>query len=138
MELVQVVDPRESDQRARMCLKIPIDNGWGLNDLVIEDRDGEEWVLWGSIRYRPLATVPPLGWGRDTVFIGHEGLGEWRRLPAASALTLVGASSWYLYDTEFVLLDWGLEEGAIGEVDAGAYLQLHGAPDSSIALTVKP
>jgi CubicO group peptidase (beta-lactamase class C family) len=138
MELVQVVDPRESDDRARMCLKIPFDNGWGLNDLVIEDRDGEEWVLWGSIRYRPLATVPPLGWGRGTVSIGHEGLGEWRRLPAASALTLVGASSWYLYDPEFVLLNWGLGEGAIGEVDAGAYLQLHGAPDSTITLTVKP
>jgi CubicO group peptidase (beta-lactamase class C family) len=138
MELVQVVDPRASEDRARMCLKIPIDNGWGLNDLVIEDRDGEEWVNWGSIRYRPLATVPGLGWGRSTVTIGHEGLGEWRLLPAASAITFDGARVWYLYTTEFALLRWGLEEGAVGNVDAGTYLLLHGAPDTSITLTVKP
>lgn len=137
-ELVQVVDPRESDDRARMCLKIPIDNGWGLNDLVIEDRDGEEWLIWGSVRYRPLATVPALGWGRGTVTVDHEGLGEWRRLPAASALTIDDATIWYLYNSEFALLGWGLKEGAVAEVDAGSYLLLHGEPNTSIALTVKP
>ena len=138
IELVQVVDPRESNDRARMCLKIPFDNGWGLNDLVIEDRDGEEWVIWGSLRYRPLATVSPLGWGRGTVTIGHEGLGEWRRLPAASALTLAGAGAWYLYNAEFALLDRGLKEGAVGAVPGGSYLLLHGAPSTTITLTVKP
>jgi CubicO group peptidase (beta-lactamase class C family) len=138
MELAQVVDPRAGEDRARMCLKIPIDNGWGLNDLVIEDRDGEEWVKWGSIRYRPLATVPGPGWGRSTVTIGHEGLGEWRRLPAASAITFDGARVWYLYTSEFALLGWGLEEGAVCNVDAGTYLLLHGAPDTSITLTVEP
>jgi CubicO group peptidase (beta-lactamase class C family) len=137
-ELVQVVDPRQSDDRARMCLKIPIDNGWGLSDLVIEDRDGEEWVAWGGVRYRPLATVPALGWGRCTVTIGREGLGEWRRLPAAASLTLAGASAWYLYNAGFTLLGWGLESGAAGDVDAGAYLLLHGEPDTTITLTVKP
>jgi hypothetical protein len=131
------VDPRESDDCARMCLKIPIDNGWGLNDLVIEDRLGEEWVIWGSIRYRPLSTVPGQEWGRSTVTIGHEGLGEWRRLPAASALTLDGTSAWYLYNTEFALLDWGLQEGAVGDVCAGTYLLLHGAPNTTITVTVK-
>lgn len=137
-ELVQVVDPRESDERARMCLKIPIDNGWGLNDLAIEDRDGEEWVIWGSIMYRPLATVPGLGWGRSTVTIGREGLGEWRRLPAASGMTLDGATAWYLYSSEFVLLGWGLGKGAVGKVDADTYLLLHGAPGTTITLTVEP
>jgi len=24
------------------------DNGWVLNNLVVEDRDGEEWVIWGT------------------------------------------------------------------------------------------
>jgi CubicO group peptidase (beta-lactamase class C family) len=137
IDLVQVVDPRESNYRARMCLKIPFDNGWGLNDLVIEDRDGEEWVIWGSIRYRPIATVSPLEWGQGTVTIGKEGLGEWRRLPAASAVTLAGADSWYLYNAEFALLNWGLKEGAVGAVTGGSYLLLHGAPSTTITLTVK-
>jgi CubicO group peptidase (beta-lactamase class C family) len=136
MELVQVVNPGGSDDLARMCLKIPVDNGWGLKDLGIVDRDGEEWALWGSTLYRPLATAPFLRLGHGTVTIGHEGLGEWRRLPATSALILAGTSSWYLYNTEFVLLNWGLEEGAVGEVEAGAYLLLHGAPNTSITLTV--
>ncbi len=138
IDLVQVVDPRESDDRARMCLKIPFDNGWGLNDVVIEDRDGEEWVNWGNLRYRPLGTVSPLGWGRGTVTIGPEGLGEWRWLPAASALTLAGVGAWYLYDAEFALLDRGLKEAAVGAVAGGSYLLLHGAPNTTITLTVKP
>ncbi len=138
MALVQVVDPRESDNRARMCLKIPIDNGWGLNNLVIVDRDGEEWVLGGSLLYRPLATVPHLGRSEGTVTIGHDGLGEWRRLPAASALTLAGTAAWYLYDAEFALLDRGLQEGSVDAVAGGSYLLLHGAPDTTITLTVKP
>ena len=138
LELVQVIDPRESDDRARMCLKIPIDNGWGLNDLVIEDRDSEEWVIWGSIRYRPLATVPTLDWGQSTVTISREGLGEWRRLPAASAMTVDGASVWYLYNAEFALLDWGLKESAVAAVAGGSYMLLHGTPRTTIALTVKP
>jgi CubicO group peptidase (beta-lactamase class C family) len=138
MDLVQVVDPRESDHIARMCLKIPIDNGWGLSDLMIVDRDCEEWVLWDSTLYRPLETVAVLGLGQDMVTIGHEGLGEWRRLPANSALTLGGASTWYLYNAEFTLLAWGLKEGTRGEVDAGAYLLLHSSPNTTITLTMKP
>jgi len=136
-DLVQVVDPGQSDDRARMCLKIPIDNGWGLNDLVIEVRGGEEWIRWGSIRYRPLATVPALERGRGTVAVGHEGLGEWRRLPAASAITIDGAGAWYLYGADFALLGWGLNKGAVGKVDAGSYLLLHGTPGTTITLAVK-
>lgn len=137
MDLVQVLDPRGSDSRARMCLKIPIDNGWGLKDLAVEERDGEEWVNWGGLRYRPLATVPMAEAVHQTVTIGHGGLGEWRRLPAASTLTLVGASAWYLYDAEFTLLDWGLTEGDMGAVSGGSFLLLHGLPHSTIALTLR-
>jgi CubicO group peptidase (beta-lactamase class C family) len=137
LKLVQVLDPREGHECARMCLKVPVDNGWGLNDLMIEERDGEEWVNWGGLRYRPLATVPPLGWGHGTVTIGPEGLGEWRRLPAAASLTLTGVSAWYLYDSEFALLDRGLEEGVVGAVPGGSYLLMYGRPSATLTLTVK-
>ncbi|WP_295442701.1 serine hydrolase domain-containing protein [uncultured Thiodictyon sp.] len=136
LRLVQVLDPREGHACARMCLKIPVDNGWGLNDLVIEERDGEEWVNWGGLRYRPLATVPPLEWSQGTVTIGHEGLGEWRRLPAAASLTLTGSSAWYLYDPEFTLLERGLKAGAVGAVPGGSYLVMHGRPRTTLTLTV--
>jgi CubicO group peptidase (beta-lactamase class C family) len=137
MDLVQVLDPRDSDDIARMCVKIPIDNGWGLHDLSIVDRDGEEWVFWDSTVYRPLETVPALGPGQAAVTIGHEGLGEWRQLSANSALTLNGSTTWYLYSAEFTLLAWGLKDGACGAVEAGAYLLLHGAPNARISLTAK-
>jgi len=140
-DLVQVVDPRESDHVARMCLKIPLDNGWGLSELAIEERDGEEWLLWCGTRYRPLETVPTLGSGNGTVRIGHQGFGKWFRWPAAaSVLTLTGARSWYLYDAEFGLKDWGMEEkeSTVGVVDDDFYLVLYGAPDTTITLTVQP
>jgi hypothetical protein len=139
IELVQIVDPRESDDRARMCLKIPLDNGWGLSNLVIEDRNGEEWVIWGSLRYRPLATVSPLEWGQSVVTIGHEGLGEWRQLPAASSLTIAGAGVWYLYDREFTLLEYGRQDKtlhAAGYNTAWAYLLVGGEPGHDILVTL--
>jgi CubicO group peptidase (beta-lactamase class C family) len=136
MELVQVVDPQDGDDLARMCLRIPVDNGWGLSDLVIVDRDSEEWVLWAGTLYRPLATTPLSESGQGSVAIGREGFGEWRQLPAASALTIAGARVWYLYDPGFALLAWGLERGAVGAVPAGAYLQVHGAPNGTIAVAL--
>ncbi len=138
-DLVQIVDPRESDHIAHMCLKIPIDNGWGLSDLVIEEREGEEWILWCGTRYRPLETVPSLGSGHGAVMIGPEGLGEWFWCPAASALTLTGARSWYLYNAGFSLKKWGIgEDTIVGAVDDGTYLLLYGAPGTTITLTVQP
>jgi hypothetical protein len=132
METVQVLDPGESDSLARMCLKIPVDNGWGLSDLEIIERDGEEWVVWAGILYRPVATVPFLGPRPATITIGSEGLGEWRQVPASLALTVSGARIWRLYNAGFSLLAWGLEEGEVGEVPAGAYLYVHSTPGSTI------
>lgn len=138
-DLMQTVDPRESDHVARMCLRIPIDNGWGLSDLVIEERDGEEWLIWYGTRYRPLETVPILEPGQGTVTIGPEVLGVWFRWPAASLLNLTGAWSWYLYDAGFCLKDWGMgEKTVVGAVNDGAYLLLYGAPNTAITLTAQP
>ena len=136
MEVVQVIDPGESDSLARMCLKIPLDNGWGLSDLEIIERGGEEWVLWAGVLYRPFATVPFMGPGPATITIGSEGLGEWRLLPASSALTVSGAGIWRLYDAEFSLSAWDLEERWVGEVPAGAYLYVHGPPGSTIKVAL--
>jgi len=137
IDLVQVVDPREATIAPACACKIPLDNGWGLSDCAIEDRNGEEMGHLGEPPVPSLATVSPLGWGHGTVTIGPEGLGEWRRVPG-SALTLAGVGAWYLYDAGFALLDRGLKEGAVGAVAGGSYLLLHGAPHTTITLTVKP
>jgi CubicO group peptidase (beta-lactamase class C family) len=138
LELVQIIDPQEDDNLAHMCLKIPLDNGWSLNDLLIENRDGEEWVIWGGLRYQPLATVPPLGYGRSTVTMNRDGFGEWRRLPTTSSLTLSGTGIWYVFNAEYLLLDWGMKEGAIGAVADGSYLLVHSAPGTTITVTIEP
>ncbi|WP_051271783.1 serine hydrolase domain-containing protein [Fundidesulfovibrio putealis] len=136
-DLMQIVYPGESDHVARMCLKIPVDNGWGLSDLVIEEREGEECLVWCGTRYRPLETVPALEPVHNTVTIGPDGLGEWFRWSATSPLTLTGARSWYLYNAEFDLKDWGIGgKTVVGAVDGGAYLLIYGAPDTAITLTV--
>jgi hypothetical protein len=138
LDLLQVVDPRGSDHVARMCLKIPIDNGWGLSDLVIEEREGEEWLSWCGTWYRPLETVRTLETGDTTMTIGTEALGEWFRLPAFASLTLAGAHAWYLYDAEFCLQDWGLGGKTIaGALDDDTYLLLYSAPDTPIMLSVR-
>lgn len=134
IETLQVLDPGESDSRARMCLKIPVDNAWGLSDLEMIERDGEEWVLWAGILYRPLVSVPFLGPGPATITLGSDGLGEWRRLPAASGLTVAGAGIWRLYDAQLSLSAWSVGEGEAGEVPAGSYLYVHGTPGSTVRL----
>ena len=104
---------------------------------MIEEREGEEWLSWCGTRYRPLETVRTLGVGHATVTIGSDGLGEWFRLPAFSALTLAGAHAWYLYNAEFCLQSWGLGETIAGVLDDDTYLLLYGAPDTTIMLSVR-
>jgi hypothetical protein len=80
--------------------------------------------------------VPFLGLRPATITIGSEGLGEWRQLPAGSFLTVSGAGLWRLYDPQFSLSAWGLEEGEVSEVPTGAYLYVHGTPGSTIKVAV--
>jgi len=134
-----IVDPAGSDTRARMFLKIPVKYGRDLDDVVIESRDGEEWVRCRGYLFRPLASVPELVAGENLVAIGTEGLAEWRQLPLIGAsVTLSGASAWKLYDTDFQLLASGNGDGNPGANPSGDYLLLYGASDGVIKVTVMP
>ena len=133
----KAVDPSASDERALWCGKVAARDLW---DVVIEERDGEEWVLLNSTLYRPLDSVPMLAAGRNAIAIGAEGLGEWRKLAGAAALTIAGANAWYLYDVQFNLLAAMIKELIFGalpdQVPAGAYLVVHGAPYAAIGVTL--
>ncbi len=133
----QIVDPAGSDTLARMFLKIPVNFGRDLNDVVIETRDGEEWVRYGSTLFRPQASVPVLPVGDSAVAIGSEGFAEWRKLSVGGTVAIAGASAWKLYDADLKLLASGLGNGNISTAPAGAYLMVCGASDTAItAITV--
>jgi CubicO group peptidase (beta-lactamase class C family) len=135
----QITDASHSDSLATMCLKIPYDCGRDLNDVVIEQRAGEEWVRVGSSVFRPAQSVPLLVVGSTIVAIGSESFTEWRALqagPAALPLTISGATAWHLYDLDFKLLASGAASGqatlAVGT--QRSYLMLFGAADALIAV----
>ena len=132
-----IVDPAGSDTRARMFLKIPVNFGRDLNDVVMEIRYGEEWLRCGGFLFRPQASVPVLAMGNNLVPIGAEGLAEWRKLPVTGArVTLSGTSAWKLYDADLALLASGKGDGNTGANPSGGYLLLYGAPDGVIRVSV--
>ncbi len=122
----QVVDPRGLKNKALMTLQIPGEAGRDLNDLVFQGSPRTEWARWGSTFFRPQSRVPTLAPGTDKVTMSATGLGEWRRLPAASGGTVAFASAWYLYDPALRLLAAGGDGDSLGKVPEGAYLLLYG------------
>lgn len=132
-----IVDPSGDDRLARMFLKIPVLQGRDLNDVVMEMRDGEEWLRCGGQLFRPQASVPVLAAGDSAVIIDAEGLAEWRKLPTTgSSANLTGASAWKLYDADLTLLASGNGNGPTGANPTGAYLLLYGAPNAAITVAV--
>ena len=134
----QVVDPSGDDTRARMCLKIPQVTGMQLNDVEIEVRGGEDWLRIGSVLYRPQATVPALAAGSDSVVIGTEGNGEWRKLPVSGTVTIAGTTSWIVFDADLAQVASGEGSGGASLRGKGnaAYLLVYGAAGASISVTI--
>jgi len=138
-----IVDASASDTVATMMLIIPQLNGRDLDDLDIVERDGAEWVRFGSYMHQPLASLPVLPRGAtDVVTIGPEGYAEWRAVasdvtPVQVTITTTGA--WHLYDPAFTSLANG-KGSAVTSLPAGsglAYMTLFGEPGQTIMLTVQ-
>ncbi len=98
----QLLDASQDGQRARMWMMIPLNNGRDLADLVIVDREGEEWVRFGSGLFRPLEGVPVLEVGGATLTVEVAGEAQWLQVPARGTLTIRNAATWLLYDGDFV------------------------------------
>ena len=138
-----IVDASASDTVATMMLIIPQLNGRDLDDLDIVERDGAEWVRFGSYMHQPLASVPVLPRGvTDEVTIGPEGYAEWRAVasdvtPVRVTITTTGA--WHLYDPAFTSLANG-KGSAVTSLPPGsglAYMTLFGEPGQTITVAVQ-
>jgi len=135
----------ESDTFAAMGITIPAGGGRDQNELVVTDVGGEEWMRFGSYRFRPLETVPVLSAdvARD-IEIGAAGDGEWLRLdPGVSGATLTVAPEgdafrWMLFDTSFTCV---ADSGARGTAPLpgapqGGYLHLMGDAGAHFRVTL--
>jgi hypothetical protein len=138
-----IVDASASDTVATMMLIIPQLSGRDLDDLDIVERDGAEWVRFGSYMHQPLASVPVLPNGAtDVVTIGPEGYAEWRAVardvtPVEVTVTTTGA--WQLYDPTFTSVAGG-KGSAVASLPAGSglgYVTLFGDPGQTITLSVR-
>lgn len=138
-----LVDASTSDTVATMMLVIPQLNGRDLDDLEIEQRDGAEWVRFGSYMHRPLASVPVLPAGvRDVVTIGPEGHAEWRAVASdvgAVEVDITTTAAWHLYDGTFTSVANG-NGSAVASLPAGGglgYLTLFGSPGQTVTVTTR-
>jgi hypothetical protein len=132
-----VLDPSGDDRVARTLQP----GGRDLDDLVVLDRDEEQWTRHGSFLHRPLASVPRLAAGAITsVVIGPEGYAEWRAVvPGATAVTvrIAGARAWALHGPGFTSPQGGGATGmVVAPVGGISHLEIHGTPGSRVPVTV--
>jgi len=130
----QMVDPSQSDTVAKMFLQIPM-TGRDMNDAVVQTRNGEEWMKYGSALFRPQDTVPDITTGQNKITIGSEGLAEWRRIPSAASVTILGDNAWKMYDPDFKKQTGSGTGGTATPSAAGSYLLLYGLPNATITVT---
>ncbi len=135
---MQVVDPSQSDTAGLMFLQIPSFGSENMNDAVVEQRGGEEWIRFGDTLFRPRDGVPELAAGPATVTFGPEGYAEWRSVPAAGRVTISAGTAWRLYDAGMAVVAGGTTFPATVDASAGSYLVLFGPAGSSTTVTEAP
>ena len=120
------------DYESRSFILIPQVNGRDLYDVKVIQRDGEEWLRETSTLYRPLDSVPALGFGESLVATGSEGYVEWRHMPPEAQFSVTGAKSFKFYDADFALQDADSSTTGAG----GGYLAVFGAPGASARISL--
>ena len=130
-------DATTSDSVGTMFLQIPVAPGRDLLDFEFSTRGGQEFLSFDSSILRPAATVPDLSGGTNPVAIGPEGLVEWRKVPAASKITISGQSDWKLFDRDLSMIDSGGSASATEQAPAGGYLAVFGPAGRTPTVVVK-
>ena len=130
-------DATTSDTVGTMFLQVPLGLGRDLFDFDFSMQNGEEFLTFDSSVLRPAATVPGLSGGSNPVTIGAEGLVEWRKVPAASRVTISGQNDWKLFDRDLSMIDSGGTATATKQAPAGAYLAVFGPAGTTATVVVK-
>jgi len=130
----------DTDQRTRQFLKVPVNFGRDLYELIVEPQGGDEWLVFGGYRYRPLDSIPTAPTGTTTaVPIDAEGHSEPRKLSAAvvTTLTVTGARAWRLYDDQWKALKF-VEGPGSASLPAGSdtFVMLYGEPSSQAQIVL--
>jgi CubicO group peptidase (beta-lactamase class C family) len=100
---LEILDAGAGDDLAVMFLQIPGFGSVDQNDLTVLRRGGQEWMRFGSMLFRPAATVPTLPVGAaSNVLFGREGYAEWRSFPTTASVSIAGATAWRIYDASMV------------------------------------
>ena len=134
----QVVDPSASDSAALEFMKIPQVNGRDLYDVVVERRQGQDWIRIGDLLFRPSGPVPSLSTGTYTVIIDSDGFAQWRKLPVSGKVAVSGGTVWVAYDNQFTEIARGEGSGSVvlpGQGQPG-WLLLFGKALNAITVTV--
>lgn len=134
----QVVDPSASDVAALEFLKIPQVGGRDLYDVVVEQRQGQDWIWIGSLLFRPSGSVPTLGVGTHSVMIDSDGFAQWRKLPISGKIAISGGTVWVVYDDQFAQVATGEGGGSTALPGRGqeCWLLLFGKALNAINVTV--
>lgn len=129
----QPVNAMKSDDVAEMCLRIPFAMSRDLNDLVVTERAGEEWVSSGSMIFRPADTVPVIG-KQAKAFTAPEGEALWFRADAPATVAVANASAWKTFDATLKLVSEG--RSGTPALPAGGFLLVFGRPGQPVRVSL--
>jgi len=125
------------DMLTRPFLKIPVNFGRDLNELIVQPEPDGEWLLFGGYLYRPVSSVPSASVGLHVVRLDTQGNAQCLRLSAAASVQIAGSRAWRLYDAEWNSLAAGNGPGnAALSVGAAFFLMIFGEPNSQASVTL--
>ncbi|MFT0546002.1 serine hydrolase domain-containing protein [Allopusillimonas ginsengisoli] len=127
----------DDDMRTRNFLKIPVNFGRDLNELIVQRQDDGEWLLFGGHRYRPVSSIQSISVGTHAVQLDANGNTQCVHLTAAGALQMANLRAWRLYDADWNSVTAGEGNGnAVLSPDESYYLMLFGEPNSHTMVTL--
>ena len=129
----QPVNAMKSDDVAEMCLRIPLAMSRDLNDIVVTERAGEEWIAFGSMIFRPADSVPLIG-KQAQAFTAPEGEALWFRADAPAAVAVANATAWKAFDSSLKLIAEGGPD--LPHLPAGGFLLVFGSVGRPVSVSL--
>ncbi|AEC19663.1 beta-lactamase [Pusillimonas sp. T7-7] len=125
------------DMRTRQFLKIPVNFGRDLNELIVQREADDEWLWFGGHCYRPVSSIPSVGVGTHVVQVDANGNAQCLHLIGAGSMKVVNSRAWRLYDAQWNSINAGEgNDNAVLSSDESFYLMIFGEPSSQAAVSL--